>query len=235
MFEHQYAGDSPYAVEGQNFFHRSQRDAAWLFLTGFIALPAFPMECFISDPIYEIHRQPPGWLRHCRSSVVVFAGFCRLYTIHLWMVYSLVVRARGLEYGGREFESRSLHLKPETQLREERGLSGSRKGLKTVPLAQALVSLKPARTNNNKQTPSIEAQYYHRELPTPPRFRFMVVLPNSSTEGEIFIKLCNIFCTAGPSTYERLARDFFTGFPLYLCPFFNLYQTECVSPLNCNE
>ena len=30
----------------------------------------------------------------------------------LWMVYSLVVRARGLEYGGREFESRSLHLKP---------------------------------------------------------------------------------------------------------------------------
>ena len=62
----------------------------------------------------------------------------------LWMVYSLVVRARGLEYGGREFESRSLHLKPETELREERGLSGCRKGLKTVPLAQALLSLKPA-------------------------------------------------------------------------------------------
>ena len=64
------------------------------------------------------------------------------------MVFSLVVRARGLEYGGREFESRSLHLKPETQLREERGLSGCRKGLKTVPLAQALLRLKPARTNN---------------------------------------------------------------------------------------
>ena len=49
--------------------------------------------------------------------------------------------------GGREFESRSLHLKPETKLREERGLSGCRKGLKTVPLAQALLSLKPAKTN----------------------------------------------------------------------------------------
>ena len=64
-----------------------------------------------------------------------------------WMVYSLVVRARGLEYGGHEFESRSLHLKPETELREERGLSGCRKGLKTVSLAQALLSLKPAKTN----------------------------------------------------------------------------------------
>ena len=33
----------------------------------------------------------------------------------LRMVYSLVVRAVGLEYGGREFKSRSLHLKPETK------------------------------------------------------------------------------------------------------------------------
>ena len=40
------------------------------------------------------------------------------------MVYSLGVKARSLEYGGREFESRSLHLKPETKLCEERGLSG---------------------------------------------------------------------------------------------------------------
>ena len=31
---------------------------------------------------------------------------------------------------------------PETKLREERGLSGCRKGLKTVLLAQALLSLK---------------------------------------------------------------------------------------------
>ena len=38
------------------------------------------------------------------------------------MVYSLVVRALGLEYGGREFEFRSLHLDPETKLREEKGV-----------------------------------------------------------------------------------------------------------------
>ena len=67
------------------------------------------------------------------------------------MVYNIVVRARGLEYGGREFESRSLHLKPETKLREERELSGCRKGLKAVPLAQALLNLKPAITTNNKE------------------------------------------------------------------------------------
>ena len=60
-----------------------------------------------------------------------------LIDIHCIGIY-IVVRARGLEYGGREFESQSLHLKPETKLREERGLSGCRKGLKTVPLAQAL-------------------------------------------------------------------------------------------------
>ena len=59
------------------------------------------------------------------------------YNMKWWKVHSLVVRARGLEHGSREFESRSLHLKPETELREERGLSGCRKGLKTVPLAQA--------------------------------------------------------------------------------------------------
>ena len=58
------------------------------------------------------------------------------------MVYSLVVRACGLEYGGREFESRSLHLKLNTKLREERGLSACRNGMKTVPLAKALLSLK---------------------------------------------------------------------------------------------
>ena len=66
------------------------------------------------------------------------------------MVYSLGVRARGLEYGGRELESRSLHIKPKTKLRVERGLSGCRKGLKNVPLAQALLSLKPAKTTSLK-------------------------------------------------------------------------------------
>ena len=68
------------------------------------------------------------------------------------MVYSLVVRACGLEYGGREFESRSLHLKPETKLLEERGHSGCRKGLKTVPLAQAFLSLKPSKTATYRLT-----------------------------------------------------------------------------------
>ena len=63
-------------------------------------------------------------------------------------VYSPVVGARGLEYGGREFESRSLHLKPETNLREERGLSGCRKGLKTV--SPGIVE--PKTSTNNKQT-----------------------------------------------------------------------------------
>ena len=67
------------------------------------------------------------------------------------MVYSLVVGARGLQHGGRKFECRSLHSKPETKLREERGLSGCRKGLKTVPLAQALKSLKPAKNKQAKK------------------------------------------------------------------------------------
>ena len=81
-----------------------------------------------------------------------------------WMVYSLVVRARGLEYGGREVESRSLHLKPETKLREERGLSGCRKGLKTVPLAQALLSLKPAKTTTTYLCTYCRAKYFAREF-----------------------------------------------------------------------
>ena len=38
-----------------------------------------------------------------------------------WMVYGLVVRARVNEYGGCEFESRSLHWKPETKHHEDRG------------------------------------------------------------------------------------------------------------------
>ena len=87
------------------------------------------------------------------------------------MVHSLVVRARGLKYGGREFESRSLHWKPETKLHEERGLSSCRKGLKTVPLAQALLSLKPARTNKqhlalNPSSMSFSFLDLSRELPT---------------------------------------------------------------------
>ena len=60
--------------------------------------------------------------------------------------WCLVVKACCHVYGGCEFESRSLHLKSETKLREETGLSGCRKGLKTGPLAQALLSPKPAQT-----------------------------------------------------------------------------------------
>ena len=41
----------------------------------------------------------------------------------LWMVYGLVVRAFGLEYEGREFESRSMHLRPETKLWRQEALS----------------------------------------------------------------------------------------------------------------
>ena len=78
------------------------------------------------------------------------------------MVYSLVVRARGLEYGGREFKSRSLHLKPETELCEERGLSGCIKCLKNVPLAQALLSLKPTKKQKKHQQVQNKVQGWAR-------------------------------------------------------------------------
>ena len=68
-----------------------------------------------------------------------------------WMVYSLVVRGRGLEYGGREIESRSLHLKPETKLREERGLSGCRKISRPYLWPKHCWALNPQKqTTNNK-------------------------------------------------------------------------------------
>ena len=52
----------------------------------------------------------------------------RLFTIHTRttvmkdIFFNIVFRARGLEFGGRGFESWSLHLKPETKLHEEREL-----------------------------------------------------------------------------------------------------------------
>ena len=58
------------------------------------------------------------------------------------MVYSLVVRARGLEYGGRELEFRSLRLRPETKLHEERGLPGCRKGLKQLVKQLVYITIK---------------------------------------------------------------------------------------------
>ena len=116
------------------------------------------------------------------------------------MVYSLVVRARGLEYGGRELESRSLHLKQETKLREERGLSGCRKGLKTVPLAQALLSLKPAKT-------TIDAYS-------------LILIPNYVTY--------NVMCLVGMAE-RALKRPHSTGLPTFISkllgerPFLSFY------------
>ena len=74
-----------------------------------------------------------------RVLVVVFS-YRTCYTLQdscLLMVYSLVVRARGLKYWSRKFKSRSLHLKPETNLREERGLSGCRNRLILIIVGQA--------------------------------------------------------------------------------------------------
>ena len=78
-------------------------------------------------------------------------------------MYGLVVKARGLEYGGHEAESRSLHLKPETKLCDERGLSGCWKGLKTVPLAQVLLSPKPAKTNNTVYNGSHQSKFVSKQ------------------------------------------------------------------------
>ena len=62
-------------------------------------------------------------------------------------MHSLVVRARGLDFmGAVSSKPEAFQLKPETKLCEERGLYGCRKGLKTVPLVQALLSLKPTKT-----------------------------------------------------------------------------------------
>ena len=63
------------------------------------------------------------------------------------MVYSLVVRASGLGYGGREFESRSLHLKPETKFREERGFLVVERVLR--PYCWALNPQKQQKNNNS--------------------------------------------------------------------------------------
>ena len=67
----------------------------------------------------------------------------------------LVVIAKGLEHfkhRRHEFKSQSLHLKPETELLWGKGAFSCIKGLKTVPLAQALLSLKPAQNKNFQLT-----------------------------------------------------------------------------------
>ena len=64
----------------------------------------------------------------------------------LRMVFSRGARAFDSQHWGHEFESRSLHLKPETKLLWGKGAFCCKKGLKTVPLALALLSQKPAPT-----------------------------------------------------------------------------------------
>ena len=73
------------------------------------------------------------------------------------MMYSLVVRGRGLKYGGREFESRSLHLKLETKLRDEMELCYGQKLPKTssyltLPLTHAISVKTKTKTKNCQST-----------------------------------------------------------------------------------
>ena len=49
-----------------------------------------------------------------------------------------------------------------------------------------------------------EAQYYHRELPTPPRFHFMVILPCSPLSDMNFVELCNIFVYCRANYFSSL-------------------------------
>ena len=65
-----------YAVERRNF-HGPQCDTAWLFLTEF----------FLSDPMYGIHRQPPGWLRYCQSSVLSWGTADTASSFASWSVW----------------------------------------------------------------------------------------------------------------------------------------------------
>ena len=74
------------------------------------------LDVLFCNVLYSIHH-PHVWgylLVYCTLQ------YTNIYIPYMWMVYSLVVRVCGLKFGGREFESRSLHLKPETKLREER-------------------------------------------------------------------------------------------------------------------
>ena len=50
-----------------------------------------------------------------------------------------------------------------------------------------------------------EAQYYHRELLTPLRFCFMVILPCSLLSGTNFVELCNIFEYCGANYFSSLS------------------------------
>ena len=66
------------------------------------------------------------------------------------MVYSQGARPIDSQAKGHEFKPREFALEAGDQtLVRKGGLSGCRKGLKTVPLAQALLSPRPAQNNEN--------------------------------------------------------------------------------------
>ena len=71
-------GNVPYAVEGRNF-HGPQSNAAWLFLTVFIALTGFPYRVFPLWPDVRDSPTSPGWLTASWDSM----GNCRPASISL--------------------------------------------------------------------------------------------------------------------------------------------------------
>ena len=61
------------------------------------------------------------------------SGKCCADALRCGWVYCLVVRVCGLEYGGCEFEYRSLHLRPETKLCEEKEVMLRAKNIASNP------------------------------------------------------------------------------------------------------
>ena len=79
------------------------------------------------------------------------------------MVYSRGATAFNSQHGGREFESRSLHLKPGTKPWWGKGTEAVEKGLKTVSKAQTLLSHKPAQQISKKNKINGTALMYHKK------------------------------------------------------------------------
>ena len=54
---------------------------------------------------------------------------------------------------------------------------------------------------------------YHGELPTPPRFCFMVSLPRApfTVRGSNFVELCNNFVYCGPATFHPLTAALYSS------------------------
>ena len=115
----------------------------------------------------------------------------------------------GLEYGGREFKSRSLHLKPETKLREERELCYGQKlpqtwSYLTVPLTHA-ISVKTETTKELYTDPGIR-----EHSPLPPCCR---IGKKTLTDSPRARKVCRIQCPyehpwRGHTTSSQHYRDY---------------------------